>query len=185
MQLLPAAARVARPWKNGGGITREIAAWPPGAGFADFDWRVSMAEVSSDGPFSIFPETDRLLAVLEGELQLTVRGETHDLTPGTPPICFPGDVPADGHLANGPVLDLNLMTRRGRLRSQLQVLHLARPYTLDSSGVTLVLSGGKVVGDDHIELARYDALLRDGGDPPVTLRAGAPVRIYVASFDAV
>ncbi|MFN9927385.1 MAG: HutD family protein, partial [Phenylobacterium sp.] len=59
--LLRAADRLAVPWKNGGGITRELAVWPPGASFDDFVWRVSMAEVHQDGPFSSFPGVDRIL----------------------------------------------------------------------------------------------------------------------------
>jgi environmental stress-induced protein Ves len=43
------------PWKNGGGETTEIAVFPDGAGLSDFDWRVSMARVDGDGPFSSFP----------------------------------------------------------------------------------------------------------------------------------
>ncbi len=43
------------PWKNGGGETAEIAVFPPSADLSEFGWRISMATVSSDGPFSAFP----------------------------------------------------------------------------------------------------------------------------------
>ena len=56
----------ATPWKNGGGVTRQIATGGGAEGGADWDWRVSLAEVSEDGPFSIFPQTDRVIAVIEG-----------------------------------------------------------------------------------------------------------------------
>ncbi len=55
------------PWKNGGGHTTEIAAFPAGAGLASFVWRVSIADVLQDGPFSPFPGIDRTLVLLEGE----------------------------------------------------------------------------------------------------------------------
>jgi len=42
----------AMTWKNGGGVTREIICQPLGAGMDDFDWRVSIAHIASDGPFS-------------------------------------------------------------------------------------------------------------------------------------
>ncbi|MEC4600651.1 HutD family protein, partial [Burkholderia vietnamiensis] len=48
------AALVASPWKNGGGVTREIAAYPPGAALDAFAWRVSVADVGAGGPFSRF-----------------------------------------------------------------------------------------------------------------------------------
>ncbi|MBM7325185.1 HutD family protein, partial [Agrobacterium sp. S2] len=47
------------PWKNGGGVTTEIIVHPAKASMADFDWRISMANVAQDGPFSIFPGVDR------------------------------------------------------------------------------------------------------------------------------
>ena len=50
-------------WRNGGGFTRELLAWP-----AVEAWRlrVSVAEVESDGPFSSFPAVERWFAVLDG-----------------------------------------------------------------------------------------------------------------------
>ena len=54
------------PWKNGGGTTAEVAVHPPGAGLDDFDWRISMADVAVDGPFSRFPGVDRTLVLAEG-----------------------------------------------------------------------------------------------------------------------
>ena len=43
-------------WRNGGGITRELLAWP-----ADAPWqlRVSVAEIIKDGNFSAFPGVQR------------------------------------------------------------------------------------------------------------------------------
>ena len=52
MQIIHPASFVARPWKNGGGITHEVIRVP--ADPEDFRWRVSMAEVAASGPFSRF-----------------------------------------------------------------------------------------------------------------------------------
>ena len=57
---------VASPWKNGGGVTREVAAWPEGAGLDTFVWRVSVADVAQAGPFSRFDGVDRTLVLLCG-----------------------------------------------------------------------------------------------------------------------
>jgi environmental stress-induced protein Ves len=43
------------PWKNDGGVTLEIAVLPSASSAGDFDWRISMATVAADGPFSVFP----------------------------------------------------------------------------------------------------------------------------------
>ena len=53
-------------WKNGGGETAEIAVFPEGACYDDFHWRLSMARIAADGPFSTFPNVDRTLALIEG-----------------------------------------------------------------------------------------------------------------------
>jgi environmental stress-induced protein Ves len=53
-------------WKNGAGTTREIAVEPAGAGTDDFDWRLSLAEVDRDAPFSAFPGVDRCIVLLRG-----------------------------------------------------------------------------------------------------------------------
>lgn len=66
------------PWRNGGGATRELLAWPDPR-----DWaiRLSVAEVERDGPFSQFPGVRRWFAVLSGGgVRLRVDGVAHELT---------------------------------------------------------------------------------------------------------
>ncbi len=187
MQVLRAALRVAAPWKNGGGVTREIAASPPGAGFDDFRWRVSMAEVRSDGPFSLFPEVDRILAVIEGRLALSVAdGGAFDLSPASPPAAFPGDAAATGRVVGGPVLDLNVMTRRGAATGALERLEIDRPVALGAFAgerVVVVASGPllAVAGGPPLSLARFDALLLEPGET-VALEAARPATAYLAAF---
>ena len=80
------------PWKNGGGTTAEVAAFPEGSGFNTFGWRISMADVASDGPFSVFPEIDRTLIVVEGEgIELDVEGIAYPLDKTSPKLSFSGD----------------------------------------------------------------------------------------------
>src|SRR4029077_9426905 len=68
------------PWKNGGGSTTEIATGPAGASLEAFDWRVSMARVTSDGPFSDFASVDRTLAVVKGNGLVLTTGENAPVT---------------------------------------------------------------------------------------------------------
>jgi environmental stress-induced protein Ves len=103
------------PWKNGGGETIEMLAHPEGADLATFDWRISMARVASDGPFSRFDGIDRTLSVLEGgRLVLDFGGTRTVLDPLAEPYPFAGDAGVTGFVPDGPILDLNVMTRRGR-----------------------------------------------------------------------
>jgi environmental stress-induced protein Ves len=110
------------PWKNGGGETAEIATGPEGAGLDRFDWRVSMATVASDGPFSRFDGIDRTLTVLDGAgLALAIGdGARVVLTPASDPLSFAGDAPAAATLVGGAVHDFNVMTRRGRYRHDVR-----------------------------------------------------------------
>ncbi|MGF9759716.1 HutD family protein [Microvirga sp. 0TCS3.31] len=105
------------PWKNGGGTTAEVAAFPEGAGFDSFGWRISMADVASDGPFSVFPGIDRTLIVVEGVgIELDVEGVDFRLDKASPKLTFSGDDITTGRLLSGPIRDLNVMTRRGQFR---------------------------------------------------------------------
>ena len=185
MQVLRAAERVATPWKNGGGVTREVAAWPPGAGFEDFHWRVSMAEVRADGPFSVFPGVDRILAVLEGRLALDVDGRQIELAASGPPAAFPGDVPTTGRLLAGPVVDLNVMVRRGAVRAHLEPLRIDLALTLDPvAGTRLLVARAPLhaTGAAAVDLLPDDALLLAADDPQVTLHAAAPATAFLATF---
>lgn len=183
MQILRAADRVATPWKNGGGVTREVAAWPPGSRFDDFHWRVSMAEVRSDGPFSVFAGVDRILAVLEGRLALSVEGQgAFDIAPGSAPAMFAGDAPTTGRVVEGPVLDLNIMTRRGKASARLQRLSVAGPQPLPASpGSRLLVAGGPLRADGH-GLDRYDAMLLDAASSALVLYADPPTTAYLVTF---
>ncbi|MFH8348138.1 HutD family protein [Streptomyces sp. NPDC018045] len=131
MRVLRAAGRTASAWSNGGGVTREIAAAPPGAGWDAFDWRVSLAEVGRDGPYSALPGVDRVLTVAEGAgLELTVDGVRHVLPGPYRPFAFPGDATTACRLLDGPVINLNVMLRRGRSTATVETVrgrHAAEP----------------------------------------------------------
>ena len=119
--LMPADYR-SMPWKNGGGRTTEIAAFPPGATLDTFLWRVSLADVASDGPFSPFPGVDRTIVLLDGA-GMRLRTGPRDLELTTPfaPHDFSGDEAIDCTLLAGPVRDFNVMFRRGRARGTVAV----------------------------------------------------------------
>ena len=111
------AAHTAMPWANGGGVTYEVAAFPVGADLASFYWRISMAEVREPGAFSAFTGIDRVLTVLgPGDLLLFVNGvETRSRM--HVPFAFSGDDDVRAELVDGPITDLNVMTRRGQCRA--------------------------------------------------------------------
>lgn len=149
------------PWKNGGGETIEISVWPPESDLDSFDWRLSLASVSTDGPFSIFPGIDRHLSVVEGAgIGLAFgNGDAVTLTRDTPSFFFPGDRPVSGRLLDGPIVDLNLMVRRGKGRATVLrvehgierlfnfapgtlVIHAETPARIVLAGTSMALDAG-------------------------------------------
>jgi environmental stress-induced protein Ves len=108
------------PWRNGLGHTVEMAR---GDGAEGFLWRISRAAVTQNGPFSTFPQIDRILFMLSGAGLIFNFGDGRTETLNTPfaHLAFPGDAPLDCTLLDGPCEDLNLMVDRrwGTARAQL------------------------------------------------------------------
>jgi environmental stress-induced protein Ves len=167
MQVIRTAGYRRMPWKNGGGETIEIAVAPAGATLAAFDWRLSMARIDSDGPFSLFPGIDRTLAVLDGDgLRLSIDGRMPvSLTTDSAPCSFPGDVAVTAARIGGPVTDLNVMTRRGQLE------HRLRRVCLDGS-LELAINAPTALLLCHTGRARVDARPR-----PLELQPLETVRV--------
>jgi len=101
----------ATPWRNGGGVTRELLAWPDPA---DWRLRISVADIAADGPFSAFPGVQRWFVLLSGE-GVVLDFDNHGLAlrPGDTPLAFDGAAAPGCRLMGGPVRDLNLMVRDG------------------------------------------------------------------------
>ncbi|WP_420962995.1 HutD family protein [Brucella sp. IR073] len=187
--LLRAADYRRMPWKNGGGETVEIAVFPPDAGLSDFDWRISMAKVAGDGPFSIFPEIDRTLCVLEGNgIALALDGQAPvRLDIGSEPLLFPADVAAEARLIDGPITDLNVMTRRGGLTHAVRRVHVEHGTTIRVTGTPALIlchrgtlhveGGGKT-----LQLGPLDSLLiEDARDESLQI-SGTGVVFVVSVF---
>ncbi|MGW4651040.1 HutD/Ves family protein [Kitasatospora sp. NPDC004289] len=165
VQVLPAGQRAATPWLNGGGITREVAGHPSGAGLADFHWRVSLADVAQGGPFSRFEQVDRVITVVEGAgMALTVDGTEHRIAEPYRPFAFPGDATTDCVLLGGPVVDFNVMTRRGKASAEVEIADFQRDVTVPPGAAVLLvcLAGTAELGSADVSLGRYDAALLTG-----------------------
>lgn len=126
MRLVSLASIQPVPWKNGGGLTRELLCWPDTEGW---QMRVSVAEVSRSGPFSAYPGVTRHFAVLQGAgVALHFPGGERTLTPASAPVQFDGVFAPDCALLVGPTLDLNVMARQDAGRADLQRAEAGRPW---------------------------------------------------------
>ena len=176
-------------WRNGGGRTRELLAWPPGP---DWRLRISVADIDADGPFSAFPGVQRRFAVLSGAgVVLRVGDRDRRLTPADPPLAFDGADAPGCRLIDGATRDLNLMVRDGveaTLESALAGRAWAgnwpwRALYVDGAGASLRLPDGSLAalpaGALAIDLPRGPlSLLADAGDraPARAFWIGADLR---------
>jgi environmental stress-induced protein Ves len=109
MQARLLSEAVPQPWRNGGGVTRELLAWPDAA---DWQLRLSVATIGKNGPFSAFPGVQRWFVVLEGDgVQLQFDGDACTLRPGDAALHFDGALAPGCTLLGGETQDLNLMLR--------------------------------------------------------------------------
>lgn len=179
------------PWKNGGGVTTEIAVSPAGAALDDFDWRVSMARVESGGPFSAFAGVDRTLAVLEGEgIILDIAGRpTATVTKVSAPLSFPADVPTQAALIAGPITDLNVMTRRGRMTHTVERVVISAPTDIHSAAdATLILCfDGEITmaGAAPVRIGPRDTLLLSPDALKRRLEPARTATLFVIRIDRV
>lgn len=150
-----------QPWKNGAGLTREIAWGGPSS--ADFDWRISVAEVARDAPFSAFPGIDRCIALLHGAgMRLRSRDGRidHRLTEPLAPFHFTGDVPLVATLVAGASRDFNVMVRRGAFRAEVTCHRgAARWHGGDVTLLLCVAGSWRVIAGEPIALSPMQALL--------------------------
>jgi len=202
LHLTPADIR-RRPWKNGRGVTEELALWPQGADLerGDFTWRISRARIDESGPFSSFPGFERVLVVTDGAgLTLSAVPDRADSADAAPkerawyrtvrplePCRFPGEWSTTAELSAGRVGDFNVIARRGVVEPEVSVLRLggrrAREPLEAAHAFAHVLGGSavaRVTGEEQaFELAPGDSLwargLRGGEELDLTGRSGDTV----------
>lgn len=191
MEIIRYADLRPQPWRNGGGVTRELACHPQAASSQDgtWDWRVSIAEVAKEGEFSAFPGMDRVLTVIEGELfLLTVDGTEYPMEKYRP-FRFSGDAPASGALPTGDIRDLNVITRAGAYKGYTSIIELSkkRAHPVFAGQFGILLQGQASVspgaapaeeGDstpasaEPVALGRYDAVVGSDLRSPEILGRG-------------
>ncbi|HSD70868.1 MAG TPA: HutD family protein [Woeseiaceae bacterium] len=153
------------PWRNGRGKTLLLLSEPlPGSG--DFAWRLSIAGVDSDGPFSRFDDCDRTLVLLEGRGMTLTHGDGRaDVLHERFALArFPGDVGTVATLHDGPIRDFNVMCQRHHCTAAVKVLgdgnvlhvddDLLLAYAVDGT-VRLSAPSGPPLRIEHRELLQY------------------------------
>ncbi len=164
------------PWKNGGGVTREIASYPAKATLDTFVWRISLADVAQAGPFSKFRDIDRTLVVTRGGPMALVNTDTqeqHDLQCWEP-YRFRGEAAISARLTNGPTQDFNLMWRRNACSGQLDVWKTEQALNLEPDNTFL-----------HCAAGSFTVTLSQPTPAVYTLQTGDTLHIALASRAAL
>ncbi|MCU1399127.1 MAG: hypothetical protein JWN62_2236 [Acidimicrobiales bacterium] len=184
MQIQRSANHRIVPWANGLGVTADVFLWPPDAGV--WIWRLSIADVTDDVPFSVMPGIDRHITVAQGSgMALTIDGAPAvrmDMT--SPPLSFDGESTTTCRLLDGPIADLNLMVRRGMHVGSLRVERLTAGQTLTTvvDDVAVVLLDG-AIRVAHQDLQPFDAVRLAG--EATTFEARQPSVCAVASVRSI
>jgi environmental stress-induced protein Ves len=204
MEIIRFAELRSEPWRNGGGVTRELASHPKAASAQDgaWDWRVSIADLTKAGDFSAFPGMERVLTVVDGELLLlTVDGAEHPLEKYRP-FKFSGEAAAHGALPTGDIRNLNVITRAGSFKGFTSIIELSkkRAHPVFEGQLAVLLQGQATVsagalGADEVAdgeadaapaepeaLNRYDAVVGSDTRSPEVLGRGF---LAVVSIDRV
>ena len=176
LRLIPAHEYRRERWRNGLGWTREILRQPDGE---DWDWRLSVAEIEADAPFSTFAGVERCFVLLHGEgLRLHLQPTAGDddsarvlaVEPPHGRCRFTGESDVRAELMSGPVHAFNLMWRRTRVEADLWHRPLVGAMVLFAEPGecwAIFLLGGRATlgGDDTLlHLAAQDTAVIAAGN---------------------
>lgn len=153
-------------WKNGGGWTCELLAWPQPQ-----DWllRISVADIETDGPFSSFPGVDRWFTPLSGDgVMLNIDGAESKLDSQSTLHGFKGEADTHCRLLGGATRDFNLMLRRDRAELHWHAIGEAAPWLADAQWTGLFSVGGgsvRELGGQWQKLPELSLAWSESGKP--------------------
>ncbi len=174
MRILRASDYKRMPWKNGGGLTREVFVKWSDASQTSWDWRISIADVEQSGPFSEFQGIDRSIAVLDGRgIKLNLpNGQMETLDQSTDPFAFAGELDVLCECLAGPTTDLNVMTARRSHRHSLRKFHLTTSTTIAlGTGWNALIANTALAmlhDEKQVGLHRMDTVIDIGNSIEVT-----------------
>ena len=168
MHTVSLAQVAAQPWRNGGGVTQELLAWPVEGAGSDWQLRISVARIESDGPFSAFPGIERWFAVLQGEgVVLHFANRRLMLGAGSEPVRFEGAAAPGCDLLDGPTQDLNLMVRSDAGRGAMLLARGGDEWLSSARlrAVVTLVAATRAASDEalfHSAAARARTLMQEG-----------------------
>lgn len=187
MEIVRFADLKPEPWRNGGGVTRELASRPLAASAQDgaWDWRVSIADLTKAGDFSPFPGMERVLTVVEGELLLLIVGGTEHPLEKYRPFRFSGEAASSAALPTGDIRNLNVITRAGAYKGYTSIVELSkkRAHPLFAGQLGVLLQGEAMATPGAAALGETAPGGDAGAGEPGMNALGAPQPL--SRYDAV
>lgn len=172
------------PWRNGGGVTAEIAVEPEGATVdSRFLWRLSLARIDRSGPFSAFEGYDRTIALISGAGMVLNFGERGSARVDKPmqPLAFSGEWAPGCALVGGVTEDFNVMTDRQRIRHRVERLEASpapRVLTPAPTIAVFAVSGGQLTLDGGpMQIGARDTLIVDGASEVTLASSGLALAV--------
>jgi len=186
MQIIRAEDKPLTPWKNGGGLTREIAAHFDKTRHAEFLWRISMAIIDKSCVFSRFDGIDRSIAVLEGK-GIILKKSTNPVAIGLTdqPISFTGEEEVTAiPYREEATTDLNIMTRRGFFSHQMRYYSFyGRRILQITAETTFIICKSRIMINEQ-KLNRFDAVTGFTKGEEISLRASKKGQIFIIELFA-
>lgn len=189
MKLLRASEHKAMPWKNGLGVTHEVALEPSPVDGAQFLWRVSLATIKGSGPFSTFPGIDRSIVALKGDtVKLVIDGKpSAKLEALGTPFSFQGEAIVEAINEGGETTDLNIMTLRHHATHVMKRLDLQNTTTVtgehDVSIIVFTEPTPYSVVDASLCAEALDALVDMKAGETVNFRSDNSAIAYLIGID--
>lgn len=170
-------------WKNGGGLTRELACHAPHDDSVNFAWRITVATVSRPGDFSFFDGVDRTIVVVRGNGIILRRSGHADmpLSRDSAPFRFRGEEAIFSDVVDGPTLDLNVMTRRESFQHVVTRFDFLNKTTIECTDelatIVAITPIDVYIEGKYFSLSALDSISEI---PKVTILAGSsgPAIIY-------
>ena len=131
----PLSSVPAEPWRNGGGITRTLAT-------NGTQWRVSVAQIERDGPYSQFDGITRVSFILRGNGVTLRDGSSVARLEPFKAVEYDGGKEWNASLVDGPVTALTVMTVAGRYRTTLDAIVAATIVPPGRAAIVIALDSG-------------------------------------------
>ena len=152
-KILPPGKFVSSSWKNGGGITHEIARSHPDDKWV---WRISIAEVTTDGPFSQFNGMSRILTVIEGKGVDLISSADVITARLLKPVFFSGETEILSNLVNGEIKDLNIIFDHTKIKAEVNLLNGPMIKNIGVGKFGFLALGGRIyVGSQLLKVGEF------------------------------